>query len=207
MDPGGTVTLDTRIYVHDAVDARQLFMHIRQLLSAGPEVEIRNERESYPKDGIDNAWCIEHPPGQGLPAWLMVYYRPDRAYRSADEAAAHEDYCDPADESNLWENEDGSLSDPCDGSGHTPACWAEVSLDTAYGYSHPEHGSCGNLHAWLVANSGSWLDSRGVAWSWRNEFTGEVHQRFDGLSQLGGGGAEATDWFRNIVVPALGVEL
>jgi hypothetical protein len=78
----------------------------------------------------------------------------------------------------------------------------EVSIDTVYSYSGPD-GGCGDLHARVVAELGQWLDFKGVAWSWQNEFTGEVHQRYDGLTDLAGEGAEASAWVRDIVMPAL----
>src|SRR5690242_14095966 len=60
----------------------------------------------------------------------------------------------------------------------------EVSFDTAYGYRGPE-GGCGDLHARLVRELGAWLDGRRVRWSWLNEWTGEVHEGYEGLSELG----------------------
>ena len=82
----------------------------------------------------------------------------------------------------------------------------EISLDTSYGYTGAD-GGCGDLHARVVAHLGQWLDSKGIAWSWLNEFTGEVHQSYEGLADLAGGGAEASAWFRDIVKPALSGEV
>ena len=49
----------------------------------------------------------------------------------------------------------------------------------------------------------SGFDNRGVRWQWKNEFTGEVHDRYDGSTYLGSGGAEASEWFRDIVISAI----
>lgn len=129
----------------------------------------------------DDGACIMNEPEQGLDAWLMIHYgSPLRA------TVEHDDDCDP----------------DCDYAGHVVPCWSEVSFDTAYSYSGPD-GGCGNLHARLVAELGAWLDERGASWSWQNEFTGEIFERYEGLTELGGGGAEASLWFREIALPAI----
>jgi hypothetical protein len=61
----------------------------------------------------------------------------------------------------------------------------EVSIDTGYGYRGPD-GGCRDLHARVVAELGQWLDSKGIAWSWQNEFTGETHPGYEGLADFGG---------------------
>ena len=127
-------------------------------------------------------WTISNDPDQGLCAWLMVHYRPGTALRAKLE---HDEDCE-AD---------------CDYPGHVLPCWAEVSFDTAYSYRGPE-GSSGGLHARIVAELGKWLDGQGIPWSWANEFTGEVHEGYEGLTELAPGGAEASAWFRDIAAPA-----
>lgn len=132
---------------------------------------------------------IENELGQGLPAWLMIGYRPGAPLRSAEQVAACDEDCDP----------------DCDGSYHDRACWLDVDFDTAYGYDHDGMG-CGDLHAALVARLGRWLDARGVRWEWRNEFSGEVHggvDRYERLADLASGGFEATAWYQTAVLPAI----
>lgn len=86
------------------------------------------------------------------------------------------------------------------------AAHLDISLDTAYGYQD-ELGGCGDLHARFVAALGAWLDSKGVRWSWKNEFTGEIHEGADRLDDLGAGGKQAQQWMIRTVIPALAAEL
>ena len=184
------MTLDTRIYVLDKIGHRDVFLKCNQLIGAtentrSTDKQDQSWRKGEPVEVPGNPWTISNKPGQGLPGWLMIHYRPDAPLR-ADEAA-HDEDCEGEDDCS-WN--------------HRRACWLEVSIDTAYGYRGPE-GGCGDLHARLVAELGQWLDTRGVRWQWKNEFTGEVHDRYDGLTDLGSGGAEASEWFRDIVTPAI----
>ena len=142
------MTLDTRVYLRDPVDYREVFMKCNQLIGAHEGIRFTDDNDSIAND-----------PGQGLCAWLIVYHRDQ----------------------------------------------VEVSLDTAYGYDADGEG-CGDLHARLVAQLGHWLDGKGIRWSWQNEFTGEIHEGYEGLADLGSGGAEASTWFREIVAPALGLQ-
>lgn len=51
-----------------------------------------------------------------------------------------------------------------------------------------------------------WLDERGIAWSWENEFSGEIHggeDRYERLTDLMQGGHRAESWFGAWVLPAI----
>lgn len=166
--------LDTRIYVHGPVDYRQAFVKCNQLTGADEGVRFTDEpvppqpgRERKRRE--DGEWTIWTARGRGLCALLDISYRKSGPLRMPGD---HAQYCEP--------DEDGCVG------GCAPPCWLEVSFCTSYGYSGPE-GGCRDLHARLVAELGRWLDDKGIAWSWRNEF-GEVHQRYDGLAELGRGG-------------------
>jgi len=123
------MTLDTRVYVLDPIDYRQVFVKCNQLIGATEGTRFE-----------DRGASIMNLPGQDLCAWLIIDY------------------------------------------GKRPM---EVSFDTAYGYSGPE-GGCGDLHARLVRGLGEWLDGKGVRWSWLNEWTSEVHEGYERLTELGG---------------------
>lgn len=176
------MTLDTRVYVQDRMDFRELFAKCNQLIGGHEGIE------STDKEVGGERWLYNRP-DQGLCALLDVRYQPDGPLT---EPGQHDRYCDGY--------EDG-CGVPCG-----VPCWLEVSFDTTYGYRGDNGEGCGDLHARLVAELGQWLDSRGIRWSWLNEFTGEVHQGYAGLTELGTGGAEASDWFRNIVVPAIAMD-
>ena len=181
------MTLSTYVYVQDRVDIGQVFAKCNQLIGADEGVRF-SDSESWQGGG---ARTLANEPGQGLCAWLLVTYRPGSPLTTPQEAGQHLEDCEP----------------DCDGADHYDrACWLQVNFDTAYSYSGPD-GGCGDLHARVVAELGQWLDERGARWEWRNEFTGEVHQGYDSLTDLGTGGAEASDWFRNIAAPAIAAHI
>jgi hypothetical protein len=89
------------------------------------------------------------------------------------------------------------------GADRQQACWLDVDFDTGYGHRDAQ-GGCGELHARLVAQLGRRLDSKGIAWSWKNEFSGEVHDgpdRYERLVDLCHRSVANQEWFRNMVWP------
>lgn len=169
------MTLNTHIYAHGRADHREVFAKGNQLIGAHEGIRFR-----------DSDGTIMNEPDQGLPGWLMVEYRDGAPLRTEDDAALCDTYCDP----------------DCDGEYHDVACYLEISLDTAYSYKD-KLGGCGDMHARFVAALGAWLDGKGIRWSWKNEFTGEVHDGADGLGELGTGGAKASAWMAGTVLPAI----
>lgn len=202
------MTLDTRVYVLDRISYREVFTKCAQLLGVTEEHRIEDEQDKTWANGErfiepSNPWTIMTAPMQGLPAWLMLHYRQGMPYRTEAEAVAHdEDICNLPGVS-WYDEESGS----CDGSGHTPASWLEISFDTAYSYSDEQGRGCGDLHASLVAQLGQWLAERNVRWLWQNEFTGEVHSGAERLIDLCSGGFEASAWFRTTVLSAIEREI
>jgi len=201
------MTLDTRIFALDHIDAHEVFLFCRELLGATEAHTWTDEQGSTWRDGKSfvepgNPWTIQNNLGQGLPAWLMLHYQPDAPLRTADEAAEHDDYCSLP--GTKWYDPDEG---PCDSTHHDRACWLEVSFDTAYGYKDDRGYGCGDLHAEYVARLGKWLDEHGVRWEWKNEFTGEVHAGYERLIDLGTGGFEASAWFRTSVLPVIAADL
>lgn len=188
------MTLDTRVQVRGQIDYREVWLKCNQLIGAHEGIKFTDEpvpewkdgeRKSGPEDG---EWFIWNDLGQGLCALLDIHYRKDAPLVAPGQ---HGSYCD---------GEADGCSEPCG-----IPCWLEISFDTAYSYRGENDEGCGDLHARLVALLGRWLDSKGIRWSWTNEFTGDTHWGFEGLTELGGGGAKASTWFREIVAPALGI--
>lgn len=182
------MTLNTNIYVQGPMEALTVFHKCRELIGATDTHTWEDDADGTRGDG--SRLLMNHM-GQGLPALLWLHYRADGALRPDGDACS--EYCDP---------EDGYHH-------HDPMYWIDVDFDTAYGYSD-SYGGCGTLHARLVFELGSWLDDQGVPWSWRNEFTGEVHggdERFRRLSDLVDGGQTATSWFKGVVEPAIAARL
>lgn len=200
------MTLDTRIFVLDKVDPHEVFRFCRDLLGATDQHKFTDEQDSTWRKGESfvepaNPWTISNNPGQGLPAWLMLYYRPGAPLRTPEQAAEHDEDCN-LPENSIYVPEWG----PCDGEHHRRACWLTVSFDTAYSYEDERGYGCGDLHADYVSRLGQWLDKQGVRWEWENEFTGEVHTGYSRLIELASGGFEATAWFKTTVLPAIAAE-
>ncbi|MEU1497363.1 hypothetical protein [Streptomyces sp. NPDC005732] len=200
------MTLDSRFNALDAVDPHEVFQFCRDLIGATDRHTFSDEQDSTWSKGESfiepvNPWTISNNPGQGLPAWLMLHYRPDAPLRTAEQAAEHDEDC------NLPENA-GYIAEwgSCDGAHHRRACWLTVSFDTAYGYTDERGYGCGDLHAEYIAKLGQWLDSKGIRWEWENEFTGETHTGYSRLIDLASGGFEATAWFKTTVLPVITAE-
>lgn len=180
------MTLSTDIYIHHKVDPREVFTECLRLLGANEGVRTEDDPAWGGKEG---SACIMTTPGQGLDAWTMVHYSADGSPLRTD-ATAHGEFCD----------------EDCSGTRHKPEHWVRVNFDTAYGYSGPE-GGCGDLHARLVAQLGRWLDKQDITWTWRNEFTGELHPGYTGLEELSEGGRGAVHWLRSTVLPAIEADI
>lgn len=200
------MTLDSRIFVLDEVDPRDVFNFCRNLIGATDRHTFTDEQDKTWRKGEsfvepENPWTISNDPGQGLPAWLMLYYRPDAPLRTPEQAAEHDEDCN-LPENAVYVAEWG----PCGGKHHRRACWLTVSFDTAYSYTDERGYGCGDLHAEYIAKLGQWLDAKGVRWEWQNEFTGEVHTGYSDLIRLASGGFEATAWFKTTVLPAIAAE-
>lgn len=188
------VTLSTNVYALDAVDAHEVFRFCQTMLAKYDEAGRSPDQQRWSDEartyGEPGAWSIHNHIGQDLPGILDVTYRPNGPLRTAEQAAAHDEDCD----------------DDCSGIYHDVACWLDVDFDTAYGYRDAEGRGCGDLHALLVAELGQWFVERGVRWSWRNEYTSEVHggpDRYERLIDLVSGGFESAAWFRTSVMPAI----
>ncbi|WP_143676918.1 hypothetical protein [Kitasatospora sp. GP30] len=189
------MTLDTRVFILDQISPQEVFQHCRELLGCTDHHTWTDEQWST----TSGRWTLSNAPGQGLPAWLMVYHRPGAPLRSAEQAAEHDpSICNLPGTS--WYDEEAG---PCDGSDHAPACWLTVSFDTSYGYSDERGYGCGDLHAEYIARLGQWLDAMGIRWCWENEFTGEIHTGYEQLTGLASGAFEASAWFRTTVLPAI----
>lgn len=190
------MTLNTRMYVHDPIDPHDFFKGVQYIVGQLsdpvrlPEEQTVENEPSVDKSGwggqSTNSWDLLTTPGQGLSAWIWVHYDPDGPYRA-------EDYF----ETDVATDQDEAYEY------YKPACHLELSLDTAYAYSGPG-GGCGALHAVLVKQIGTILDDMGIAWSWENEFTGEIFSGYTGLEDLAKGGVEASEWFQNDVLPVVG---
>lgn len=181
------MTLSTHVYLLSEANVHEVFHHCRKLLGCQTHHAF-TDGEWYPKDS--GRWWLSNKPGLGLPALLRVMYRPDgEPYCTPEQAAVHTEYCEPE----------------CDEAEHDTPCWFYVDFDTAYGYRDAQ-GGCGDLHARLVAQLGQWLDAKGIRWSWKNEYTGDIHggaDKYERLVDLCTGGSRAWEWMVGTVLPAV----
>lgn len=182
------MTLNTAIYIHQPIDPRPLFAYINaELLNTGPDnltedVDMSAQFDWY----APGSWQLGNVWGQGYAAALKVNYR-------RDGELLHDGSCDE-DCAEVYAHRL-----PCQEEEHHPAHYVRVNLDTSYGYSDEHGDGAGRLHARLVAHIGSWLTTRGVTWSWRNEFTGDIYRGTDGLDTLMGDGEDARAWLTSIL--------
>lgn len=211
------MTLDTRILIEDPIDPEEVFNFCRGLLtlkrtveeiSLRPEMTFTHDSEyvwdsegqTYAKDPNSlGKWSYSNDPGQGLCAWLIVYYDKSGPQISSEAYAECDEDCNLPE--NKYYDEDSDLCDKTHN--YRRPRWVTVSFDTSYGYSGPNNEGCGDLHAELVAKLGQFLDYKGVNWIWENEFTGEFHRGYDRLTDLGRGGSDANSWFRTTVLPTI----
>lgn len=175
------MTLSTDIYVQGEIDKTRVYRKCAALVGTPhrtPEI-----RDSY---SGDPSQIIGNPPGIGADAWLMIHFREGGWY--VEDSDACNSYCSP---------ENGEHA-------HEPRCFLKINFDTAYGYKGPRGEGCADLHARYIVHLGEWLDEQGIPWAWKNEFTGEVHERDDRYLKLGefvGCGDNADAWFVGTVLP------
>lgn len=170
------MTLNTEIYVLDEIDPHKVFKFCNELMGAENPIwtETFDEWTSNPIISLDNS------PGQGFPAWLMSNYRKTGPLYKTDQY----DQDDEGSEKYLL----------------TPACYMELSFDTAYGY-RDSYGGCTELHGRYIVALNEWLKLQNVKMAWKNEFDGTIHQGNDGLEDFFSGGDRANEWFTESVLP------
>lgn len=204
------MTLDTRIAIRTTAptSAREVFQYCRALLNTPADVPVEERVGEGHRQGQRE---LANPCGIGLDAWLIVYYGADgpmhhvctewcetevgpakwdktgKVQHTAEDVAEHREYIAEKPTTNGWAT-------------------IEISIDTSYGFMNDRGESCSDRHARFIAELGEWLDQRGCAWKWQNEYTCEWFDRYDGLEDFGnfhtsdGGPAQ---WFADMVMPAV----
>lgn len=166
------MTLSTYVYLTGDIDPHELFNACNKLIGAVDPV-FHDEDCKYGPKGRKS---IENIPGQGFPAWLTVYYRPDAPLTAED----------------VWV--DDGTSRWLD----QKACSVEVNFDTGYGY-RDSYGGCADLHGRYIVALNRLAEDRGLKLEWRNEFTGEYFEGTDGLDDFGGQGTKAAEWIESVL--------
>jgi hypothetical protein len=130
------MTLDTRIYVVDEIDLRELFTKCQSLLTQYDE-QGRTPDKQQSRMTPD---CLMNEGMQGLPAWLIIHSGGERPYRTEQQSIDHDpSICDLPTSPWIVECDDPSISwEFCTKTRHDEPCWYEVSFDTAYGYRGPD---------------------------------------------------------------------
>lgn len=202
------MTLNTSIAIGRPHDVKEVFAFCNLLLDA--PTSVKTEHEDCDSGHRVGQRQILNKPMQGLCAWLWIYYGADGPM-----VHQHSKWCDTEVGPAKWDDTGKVMVSQEDIDRHaadiaaepTSNGWAaiEVTFDTAYGYQGENGESCSDLHARLIRALGQWLDARGLPWKWQNEYSGEWHDRYDGLDEFGDAhkatGVDA--WFRDMVLPAI----
>lgn len=153
------MTLSTDVYIQGPVDLHALRYVVQAALAEFDEYGRTPDQQLWEgeSDTFRNSWSTTV--GQGLPAWTFIHYGSDVVWRQADDV-----------------EDDGYV---------TPAHFASIDFDTAYGYRGENGETCSTLHVQLMTRVGKWLDEQSVPWKWRDEFTGHIHDAYDGFDTFG----------------------
>lgn len=164
------MTLATHLVGKDPVPIEPLFRFCQGLLGPDPDAQVVERR--HPGDG--RCWSLNpvvmNVIGQGLPSMLIIEY-------GADGPLVGED--DPEEEPTPEERDYVRRYNE-----HRSGAFS-IKFDTAYGYRADNGAGCADLHAWLVQQVGRYLEERGVAFEWEQEFTGEWYSSVDDVYELG----------------------
>ncbi len=182
------MTLSTDVYIQGEVDLTALRRIVQEALAKFDDrpVEAQIWQENG-GPGNDSAYwenTFESVPGQGLPAWTIIYFGADGAWRAPDD-----EYDDDVEEGEAPRFV-------------APRHFTRIDFDTAYAYTGPDGEGCAELHTALMLQVGAWLEAQGVPWQWQNEYTGDIHDAYEGFEEFAGNGYEATAWFKSIM-PAI----
>lgn len=146
------MTLHTRVMVTSpGVDPAAVFVKMRQIIGAGEQYDAWTS----PEPDSDDEYRRTMTPGyhmtlgQGLPALMWVEHNNGALVSDG----GHQEWCE---------------SD-CSGDYDDPAGYIEINYDTAYGYAAKNGAGCGDLHAYITREIGTWLTMQGASWVWYDE--------------------------------------
>jgi len=182
------MTLSTNVYILDKVDPQEVFDYCNNHLlhAKNPKTSILDPK--WEKD--EDVTGLENEPGQGIPAWLITKFRKSGEMLYPKDLTQNEYFGE--DEESAW----GSRL-------YVPACYMDLDFDTSYSY-RSALGDCNALHAFFILSLYNWLKGKGVRIKWKNEYTGEIFDGLDGLSEFFHAGSEAQEWFRTVLDENLG---
>jgi hypothetical protein len=163
------MTLSTDMYVQKPVDLHALKYVVQAALAEFDEYSRTPDQQLWDieSSAFRNTWSTVV--GQGLPARTWIHLGAEDAW-----AQPNDEY---ADDSDYDEDGEPALQ--------TPKHFALINFDTAYGYRDAKGQGCAELHMQLMTRVGKWLDEQSVPWKWRDEFTGDIHDAYDGFDTFG----------------------
>jgi len=153
------MTLSTDMFIQAPVDITALQYVVKCALAEFDEVGRTPDQQAWNDDSAELSPSFSTLVGQGLPAWTYIYF------------GVAGTWAQPHDE--------------VDDGYETPMHFARIDFDTAYGYRGENGESCSALHVELMKRVGAWLDEQSVPWKWRDEFTGIIHDAYDGFDTFG----------------------
>jgi hypothetical protein len=187
------MTLSTDVYIQGEVDLDTLRRIVQEALAKFDDrpVEAQIWQENGGPDNDSEYWqnTFESVPGQGLPAWTIVYHGADGAWLAPEDK--YDDDVEEGEEPRFV----------------APRHFARIDFDTAYGYQGPNRMTCNHLHVLLMSEVGDWLKAQHVPWQWHNEYSGDIYDGFEGFASLIGDGVDAQSWFQDIAKPAIEADI
>jgi hypothetical protein len=193
------MTLNTKVYVQGSVDWDDFHGWVNRELLKAPDAAFTRTDHSLSNRMGQGLIAIFELSWSDVPQQYVSYILDQEDYRDeydSDEehqVAVAEFAAEFADEVERARVATEAIGD----------YYAEFSFDTGYGYKQDGRG-CSDLHGtFLVKAYREYFEPRGVDFVWKNEFTGDLYKNLDGIETLLDGGAEATAWFENVLIPAV----
>lgn len=177
------MTLSTDMYIQGEVDLAQLRWIVQEALAKFDDQQRPVDAQLWEEDSRPEHRSYSTVVGQGLPAWTFIHFGENGVWRSPEDEYAHPDDVEEGEEP--WFV--------------APRHFAAIDFDTTYFYSGPNGETCAQLHAALMLQVGAWLEAQGVPWQWRNEYSDEIHDAYEGFEEFAGHGAESKVWAKSVM--------
>lgn len=197
------MTLDTHVAIGGgAINVREVFDLCRAMVNTPKGTEPRTDWSIGEGPGIRH---LSNPGGIGADAWLITYYGVDGPI--PPHVCTDGCYLDDAEYVKEGESRCMDARARDEGSPRESG-WASMvlSFDSSYGHRGPDGESCSDLHRKYIEVLHAYVTRKGLLIKWQNEFTGEWFDGLDGLDDFAKGGADAGEWFRSTVLPAIAAE-
>lgn len=149
------MTLSTKVRIIGDVSPEVLFAKAREIVGIPADQPFK----IGPDIADDSDWILTRSQPGGFRAMLYMFSRRGEAAQFG--ARYHSEHC--------------NLNCRCLTA--TSPCNLVINFDTAYAYTDDEGRDCSDLHRYLTAELGAWLDSIGCDWWAEDEYWCEWYHR------------------------------